>query len=180
MLHQPPPGETGCLHLHQQIQGAVTSFSIHEGTPEVIPGIRAACATSLVEPPVSWMKTCGWKVWCHKATLVMRLLWSMCREHPNTSWPLAPQLVLSPSLSSWLQFLADLLWHSPSWNPFCPCRPSLHHQKPWCILKSARKKYYSKENFKTHEVVNSQPLCYQGTGGVLPVLGMAKGKRNKS
>jgi hypothetical protein len=33
---------------------AATSLSIHDGTPEVVPGIRAACASSFLEPPVSW------------------------------------------------------------------------------------------------------------------------------
>ena len=59
-------------------------------------------------------------------------------QNPNTSWTLAPQPVLSPSLSSGLRFLVDRLWHSPSWNPFFPCCPSLHHQKPWCILNHQR------------------------------------------
>ena len=76
-----------------------------------------------------------WKVWCHKARFgdevsVKHVPWTPKHHQTPT---LAPQLVLSPSLSSWLQFLADLLWHSLSWNPFFPCCPSLHHQKPWCI-----------------------------------------------
>lgn len=72
---------------------------------------------------------------------------------------LAPQLVLSPSLSSWLQFLADLLWHSLSWNPFFPCCPSLHHQKPWCIFKSTRKKYYSKKPLKLMKSSTLNPFA---------------------